>query len=630
MLKKTILLSMLLCMIFAFHTPAFSWESNVTIASGNGKQFEKPEIGYAPDYTVYIVYRQKQSSVSDIYMSHYDGVSITSENVSESATLFNKHKCYEPDIEITPDETIHVAWVTHDKTHTDTHYVKYRRKVGDTWSQVYSLGTLHMHTDDFVFDFRLGVSTNVAADNEEGLDPSYNVHVVFAYDEDKIVKAISMYDTTVVDHGRIGDQDGAATFEKHPDIAVDQNFVHYVWMRKKGFPYVEMHQQAVNTLNGAWSEQTQLTFPTEPWASQKCRIDLDSDGYFHLADFHKTGDNKKLKYYVQQPDGSLPENYVNLSNPSVLELYHFAALEVRDNTKTLDENGLPGKLTVFASMQRGQTKETIGGKSIHFSWKRNGVWSLYNTLPDTKQCLHQSADLSPDGEQASVVWQKLTKSIVLTSSGPIVEIPVIPPPPPPPPTVPVVAKFTFSTPVFSGSAVTFDASETIELNPSANITGYRWDFGDATIENTQSPTITHTFNNYGITYTVTLTVFSDSEETEDSGSTQAAIFSNALYSIGTATFTTRSQRSLFFSKAINTVQWTANAKNAEAGYSIVTYKLLRAEGSGDNDTDYVQVAELPAGTTTYEDSTGLSSTKTYSYYIICVDAAGHESIFGRI
>ncbi|MCP4154062.1 MAG: PKD domain-containing protein, partial [bacterium] len=478
---------------------------------------------------------------------------------------------------------------------------------------------------------RLGVSTNVAADNETGAAPSYNVHTIFHLDEDDIVFAYSMYGETIISHGKLGEPEGSKTREKHADIAVDDNYVHYIWQRKNGFPYWEMHQKAENKLGGAWSEITQLTFQEEPWASQRARIALDSDGYFHFTEFNKNiNDNKKMKYRVEQPDGSLSE-YVNLSNPGKIELYHYAELVIRDNTKNLDENGAPGDLSVFASMQKGQSKEHIGGKAIIYSWKQNGVWSLFNSIPDTLQCLHQSADLSPDGDQAAVAWLKLTKAVILSVSSPIVEIPVgPPPPPPPPPTVPLDVKFVFTAPVFYNSPVTFDASQCITLNPKANITGYRWDFGDAVIETTQSPTITHTYNQYGINYTVNLTVFSDSEETEDSGSTTATIFTNALYSIEPSSVSVESQRSLFFQKVINTVNWEPNQKNSDAEYTIAKYKLLRAEGNGNNYADYIQIAELNTGTVSYRDSIGLKANTTYTYYIICVDEAGHESIFGRI
>ncbi|MCP4152313.1 MAG: hypothetical protein GY757_31540, partial [bacterium] len=433
MLKKKVIFSTLfICMLFAFTmTPLFSWESNITIAGDNGKQYEKPEVAYAPDYTVYVVYRQQNGGVSDIYMTHYDGVELTSENVSDGATFFSKHKCYEPEIEITPDGTIHVMWAMHDKSETSTHYIKYRRKVGDTWSQIYEIGSLHIHEEDYVFDLRLGVSTNVAADNETGAAPSYNVHTIFHLDEEDIAFACSMYGETIIFHGKIGEPDGSNTREKHADIAVDDNYVHYIWQRKVGFPYWEMHQKAENKLGGAWSEITPLTSQEEPWSSQRARIALDSDGYFHFTEFNKNiNGNKKMKYRVEQPDGSLSE-YVNLSNSGKIELYHYAELVIRDNTKNLDENGTPGDLSVFASMQMGQSKENVGGKVIFYSWKQNGVWSLYNAIPDTLQCLHQSADLSPDGDQAAVAWLKLTKAIILSVSSPIVEIPVGPPPPPP-------------------------------------------------------------------------------------------------------------------------------------------------------------------------------------------------------
>ena len=66
-------------------------------------------------------------------------------------------------------------------------------------------------------------------------------------------------------------------------------YIHVIWMRKIGFPYVIVYQKWENKIGAAKSEIKQITFPKGDYASQKSRIDLDSQGYLHLAEFYKTG-----------------------------------------------------------------------------------------------------------------------------------------------------------------------------------------------------------------------------------------------------------------------------------------------------------------------------------------------------
>ncbi len=75
-----------------------------------------------------------------------------------------------------------------------------------------------------------------------------------------------------------------------------------------------------------------------------------------------------------------------------------------------------------------------------------------------------------------------------------------------------VADFTFSPdPAVANKATQFDASASYDQDPGGDIARYIWNFGDGTIENTTSPTRTHTFTSLPDEgyYLVELTVLDD-------------------------------------------------------------------------------------------------------------------------
>ena len=219
MFKKKILLSnVIVLLLIAFGvTPLLSWETPMVVAGKAGYNYYKPEIGFAPSGAVYITYREKDaaSGNSDIILCHYDGKEMTYYNVSEGASFYPRYKAYESDVEVTADGVVHMAWVDHDRNNTGIHYVKYRNLNGNTWSQIYTLGQLTMHGSDAAFDLRLGV------------DNSGNVHVVTYKEEETTVWYFAKYGDIILPPDQL---DSPAARIKHPDLAVDDNYIHITWM----------------------------------------------------------------------------------------------------------------------------------------------------------------------------------------------------------------------------------------------------------------------------------------------------------------------------------------------------------------------------------------------------------------
>lgn len=581
--KKMLLSNLIVLLLIAFGvTPLLSWETPMVVAGKAGYNYYKPEIGFAPTGAVYITYREKDAAGgdSDIMMCHYDGKEMTYYNVSEGASSYPRYKSYESDVEVTADGVVHVAWVDHDRNMAGIHFVKYRNLDGNTWSQIYTLGQLVMHGTDAAFDLRLGVDNNG------------NVHVVTYKEEETTVWYFAKYGDIILPAAQL---DNPAARIKHPDIAVDDNYVHVIWMRKIGFPYVIVYQKWENKIGAVKGEVKQITFPKGDFASQKSRIDLDSQGYLHLAEFYKTGIVKKLKYYKELPNGAFTAAE-NLSHPTDLLLYHWAGLEVRDNS-------------IIATMQLGGSSSGIG---LFYNWQKNGVWGGYADIPGTSGAVHQSVDLSADGEIAAVAYAMRDTAIMLVPSAPITA------------SGSLETEFTHPAQVFWGSDISFDASQCAALNPDNSIASYQWDFGDGSVETTTAPTITHQFNSYGSSVKVTLSI---TATTGEKGVVSKDIFIHALYSAVITSVTSKRIQTLFYDRPAYEVQWSPNQLNVTAGYPTITgYEIWRAPMSTSlSDDKYAKVGEVASGITKFLDYFGVQANTQYIYSVRSVDAQGHIS-----
>ena len=207
-----------------------------------------------------------------------------------------------------------------------------------------------------------------------------------------------------------------------------------------------MHQKWENKPDAVRGNWVQMTHPKEPYANQKSRIDVDTNGFALFAIFYKGGDPKKLNYWREMPDGTYTK-IRNLSDPERLKLYHFAGLEMKDNS-------------IIATMQLG---DDLGGQGVFYNWQKNGVWSEYLKIPGTEGAAHQSVDLTMDGETAAVAFARRDTQILLVSSAPISATGLL------------EVQFSHPDTLFRGSEVTFDASQCTTLNPDYTIVQYNWD-----------------------------------------------------------------------------------------------------------------------------------------------------------
>ncbi|MCP5103928.1 MAG: PKD domain-containing protein [bacterium] len=261
-----------------------------------------------------------------------------------------------------------------------------------------------------------------------------------------------------------------------------------------------------------------------------------------------------------------------------------------------------------------QLGSTSGGNGIFYNWKRNGVWGGYSAIPATGGAVHQSVDLTQDGEIAAVAYGMKDTAVMLVSSAPISA------------TGSLETEFSHPDMVFWGSEVSFDASQSTDLNPDYNIVSYEWDFGDGTTETTTGPTVSHSYNAYGIDVTVTLTI---NAETGETGTITKDIRIHALFNAIISAVNARRIKTLFYDRAANELHWNANPLNVNAGYpAITTYEIWRAPlGSSLTGDAFVRLAEVDAGTATFLDYQDVVEGAHYVYSIRSVDVEGHISPF---
>ncbi|MCP4217203.1 MAG: PKD domain-containing protein [bacterium] len=574
----TFILAAVLTVLFIGVTSIYAWEEPVLIAGSEGKKYSKPIVKISPTGLVYVTYKYRNASsdVTDIHCRVYDGSTVANldgGDVSESPDSVS----YEPYLYITPDDTLHFAWIEYAKHHEDNQFIKYRYHNADGWSEIMTLGRFSAEEGE---DLRLAV------------DSAGNAFVVFMVWPGAHCYIASRY------------ADGSITFEsfpmggraKHPDLAVDDNNVHIAWQfREGGMEYHIAYAKRANNPNGTWTIDPSMAGSHEP---ARPRVVVDTNNVAHVTYFQEnsTGTARRL-WLRSNTSGSF--GGATLLSKSASGLYHWQDSMIRNGS-------------MISSVQLGPSS---GGGNVYFNWKQNGSWSGPSVVPGTSAPKNQSSDLTDDGSVAVFAVQEKSNKIMLFATGKVVSL--------------QAAYRVDGSNAFWSSPVVFDASESLQLNPDINIVSYEWDFGDGTITSTTSPTISHTFNSYDLDMIVQLTITAENGAV---GSASETVYVHALYGAAVSAITPKRIRTFFYNKLANDMTWTANTKNSAAGYpAISNYEIYRARSSSAiSESDYVLVGTVSSGVTRFLDYKGLVDGDTYIYVIRTVDSEGHKSPLGRI
>lgn len=333
--KKRIYLVLILTLFLGFgiNSSVFSTERITKIAGASGSSYDKPEVKIAPSGNIYIAYQvvNKSSGRSDIHLSRYSpsgNVSLVG-NVSDSSAY-----SYEPEMDIDVNGGIHVVWCDQSG---NTHAIKYRYYNGSSWSSISHMGSVS--TAQNIEDLRVAV------------DGSGNVFAVFMYWDAAKCHFISKYGNN------IQFQDFLSGRSKHPDVAVDDNYVHIVWQYRYNREYTIAYQRRANRQGSQWGQWINLDF----YETQRPRIAVDGSNVPHVVFFHDYGATRRLHY--KKWTGSGFGSATVMSDPNRYETYHFCDIIASDDSN------------IIVTMQKGGYS---GGKAINYNWKKGFMeWFLH-------------------------------------------------------------------------------------------------------------------------------------------------------------------------------------------------------------------------------------------------------------
>jgi PKD repeat protein len=166
--------------------------------------------------------------------------------------------------------------------------------------------------------------------------------------------------------------------------------------------------------------------------------------------------------------------------------------------------------------------------------------------------------------------------------------------------------------------VSFDASASSDAD--GNIESYKWDFGDGTTGD--SIKVTHTYSTQG-TYLVIL-IATDNDNNIDSASKEIFVLEKPMAPVNVAV-ERLVNKTFLFSDYINKISWQENAENS-GFFNIAQYRIYR-KAQGDNDSQFLQVAEVSSGEFSYEDRgfSNFQEAAKYVYVVTAVDSQGNES-----
>ncbi len=429
-----------------------AWSEPIQIAAQSGVKHIKPSVCFSPGGKIFVVYE----AGGQIHLSSYDGNKVAFvKKISESSLV-----AYESAMWINKLGYIHVAWIEATSYGAETQHVKYRFFNGSSWSAVTTLKTLSIPGT-----LPGGFVSRKVEDLRTAADESNNVFIAFMIWPTARCQFICKYGGTVKQESW-----PMAGRSKHPDVAVDANYVHVAWQQVWDNKYTVAYCRRVNSVNGKWGTAIDVKD-----GIHRPRLAVDSSRVphiFYMADVYTPDYSRNSVYKYWTGSGFSSKYIVSDDSP---RLYSNIGLGVADGRN------------VF-------TMELVN-VLIFYNWKQNGVWTGHRRLtqaltrPD-----YTSAALNPSGDRAAIAYADHGDSIYLhVSEGGI----------PHPDNKPPTARFTFSPSTGPYPLnVAFNASASSD--PDGQIVAYGWDFGDASFGS--GVTTQHTYrskNRCKVTLTVT-------------------------------------------------------------------------------------------------------------------------------
>jgi hypothetical protein len=549
----------------------YAWETPVRIAGGDGNDYKQPSIKFGPSGKAYIVYVFKVVATgrNDIVFRTYDG-----EKISEATVLTagNPHIVtpFMPDIAVTSNEQVHVAWLQYDRS-TRYHCVMYRYFDGKSWGPVEFLTA--------VSDFGVFGSEDLRI----VADSSNNAFICF-YDAVRgQCSVVSKYfgKKPTVDFPLGGRS-------KHVDIVCDDDFVHIAWQHLTPKDYGIFYQKKANKENSRW----QATVNLETYGTQRPRVDLDNDGNPFVAYWEDRGLNRII--WLRQWD---PKYGLTNRNTSILlstdeyKSYHHLDFSIKNNNMLCT-------WTIGA-----YSKEDGAPGPSYYSYKKSNsdTWVKHLSIPNTLS-YQVCSDQTWDGLISGVVDSKGDSAITLYLSDRLSTN-----------NLPVAVINADKDAIFWDEEVVFNSNGSSDSD--GTIVKYEWLIvqDNVTLEGSS---VTYRFiRNYGA-LNVRLTV------TDNKGGRNFAektITVKALYT-ARSTATRQQIKTLLYNREGYVITWVPNTNNDQAGYNIVKYKIFRKDAN----SDFQEIGEVNGEKLIFADVT-VEAGKEYFYAVSAVDEKGHKS-----
>jgi len=544
------------------------WSNAILISEQEGSEYGKTVVCFSPAGKIYVVYE----AGTKIHLSSYDGSKVAYEKKISESTLL----AYEPSMWINKKGFIHIAWVEASSYDSYTQHVKYRFYNGSSWSAVSLLRTLTI-----TGDLRPPFVTRRVEDLRLTADENDNVYIAYMIQPAARCQFISKYGSTI--RLETWPMDGRS---KHPDVAVDSNYIHIAWQQLWGNLYTIAYCKRPNTANGQW--QTVIDVRD---GIHRPRVTVDPSRVphvFYMADEGST----RISIYKYWTGNGFSSKFI--VSDDAARSYSNIGLSV------VDKNNI---FTMELATQ------------IYYNWRQNGVWSGHKRMDKARsQPDYTSCALSHDAKTAVIAYTDRGDSVYINLSSD-----AITPPPPPIVNKPPVALFTF-TPI-SGLYplnVTFNAKNSYDSD--GEIVSYIWDFGDGAMG---SGSLTEHVYQSKNRYRISLNII-DNVGATGSATGEVEVF--GLYPPLNVQFARYENRNLFSVEYLYRITWNRNPSNEEVGAVIVSYKIYRREkGSSYNFGHFFTIAASNQSSYEYLDRSLGSTAREFEYKISSLDSAGRES-----
>ncbi len=557
-----------------------TWQPQVVIANQPNHMYdEKLSAKFHPSGKLYVAgmdYNMDTQRYS-LGLWCYDGETSTLVKTVSETNL----QVFEPDMAIGKDGWIHLAWVEAANGNADTWYFKYRYFDGNAWSQIFILKTATL------LGSTGGFNPEKIDDLDLDVDRNHNVYVSYMIWPAGRCLFLSWYNGRSYD-----DPFPMGGRSKHPAVAVDEQYVHLTWQQLVGSTYlIGYARRDVGEANvGKWTINKTL-----PNMQHRPRIAITKSGELELASMTDVPPDEIVRHnthkFSANKGASWSGNWV--TTEGIPAKYQNVDIAAGDNSYIITSQLFLGPVS-----------------NSYYCWFRNGEWTGTKQFNTGKVYGDFGCPAMSQQNVAAFVYNNRDTAILALISDKMAINE--------PPTAVITPS---ATEVFWGDSLSFSAAQS--RDPDGTISLYEWEFDDQstvpTVQGADQVNITHAFDGRWGDVTLKLWTF-DGSVYSPMASQQIKV--KALYSCQ-PTVTATTIRTLLYNRLGNVVTWTANAKNAQEGYSVAKYVLTRSIAGAPATVVYETTDTSLPNYKYYDLSVPAGATATYS--VISVDAAGHQS-----